>query len=73
MSAVGASLAMEVLTRGIIVSNVIVYGIVIQENGLDHTRLLKLQLDFSTGNCIFMRCWKEFDVNVLMNIVVSAL
>lgn len=73
MSAVAAKLALEVLTSGTLVDTVKVYGIVAAVTDLKHTRLIKLDLDFKSGKCTFMKCRKEFDLDILLNIVVSSL
>ena len=73
MSAIAASLALEILTCGTLVDTVSVYGIVAVITDLQHARLIKLKLDFRSGECTFMRCRKEFDLDLLLNMVVSSL
>lgn len=73
MSAVGASLAMEELAGGTLVDNVIVYGVVGRVDSLQHSRLIKLDMDFINGESKFMKCRKEFDFDILMNIIVDCL
>ena len=49
MSAVGASMAMEVLTQGILVNQATMYGVIIELDKPNETRLLKLTCDFPMG------------------------
>lgn len=58
MSAVAASLAMEVLAQDLLVNQVKIYGIVIRITNLDHTRLLRLDCNYVEGNCTFLKCRK---------------
>lgn len=73
MSATGTAISMEHLTRGVIVNKVTIYGIVVRIRELEHTKLLRLDMDFEAGECKFVKCRKEFNFDLLLNVVVSAL
>lgn len=64
MSAVAASLAMEVLVQDLLVNQVKIYGIVIRITNLDHTRLLRLDCNYVEGNCTFLKCRKVLPLSV---------
>ena len=49
MSAVGASMAMGVLIHGVLVNQATTYGIIIELDKLNETRVLKPTSNFSTG------------------------
>ena len=51
----------------------IVYGVVVQLSDLEHTKLIKLEMDFEAGKCKFVTCRKDFELDVLLNVVVSVL
>ena len=70
MSDIDAAIAMEYLTRGVIVNKVMVSGIVVRNIELEH---LKLVLDFEAGECKFVKCRMDFKFDELLNVVVSAL
>ena len=70
MSATGTAMAIEYLCRGILVNKVNVYGIV---NEPQHTKLIQLNIDFSTGECMFIKCRKDLDFDLILNVVVSCL
>ena len=73
MSATGTAMAIEYLSRGILVDKVNVYGIVVRVNEPQHTKLIQLKIDFSTGECMFIKCRKDFDFDLILNVVVSCL
>ena len=53
--------------------SVTVYGLVVQVKCANRTKLIKLISNFSTGECAFLRCRKELDLDLLLNVVVAAL
>ena len=55
MSAVGASLVMKALSQGVLINQVIIYGIVagmVDESALS-ARLIELNMSFELGICAF--------------------
>lgn len=73
MSAVAASMAMEILREGILVNQATVYGVIIKVDHWDHTCLLRLDCDFVKGKCTFLRCRKLLPLDFLLNAVLSVL
>ena len=73
MSAVGASMAMEVLTQGILVNQATMYGVIIELDKLSETRLLKLTCDFPMGTSTFLKSRKVLPLDILLNCVLSIL
>ena len=73
MSAVGASMAMEVLTQGILINQATMYGIVIELDKLNETRLLKLTCDFPMGTSTFLKSRKVLPLDIILNCVLSIL
>ena len=68
MSAIGSYMALKRLTQGIILRKVIVYGLVVVVSDLQHTRLLKLEMDLENGRCYFRECEQ-----LILNVIVSQL
>ena len=70
MSAVGASLAMEELNGGILVDKIVMYGLIGRVN---NSRQIRLDMDFVVGKSRFMKCRKEFNFDLLINIILDSL
>ena len=73
MSAVGATLTMRLLREGKVVDKVYMYGVVAAVKCLEQSKLLYLEMDYTTGQCHFKESVNVMDFDILMNIVVSFL
>ena len=56
MSGVGASITLKALSYGVVVKQVIIYGVVITTEESDRARLIQLHMDFERGACFFKQC-----------------
>ena len=54
MSGTGTAISMEYLGRGIIINKVVIYGIVVWINDLNHAKLIRLEMNFELGECKFI-------------------
>ena len=66
MSAVAASMVMEILKKGFLVNRATIYGVIIEIDHWDNTCLLRLDCDFSNAKCIFLRCRKLLPLDLLV-------
>lgn len=73
MSAVGATLTMHLLREGKVVDKVYMYGVVAVVKGLEQSKLLHLEMDYTTGQSHFKESVNVMDFDILMNTVVSFL
>ena len=73
MSAVVTSMAMEVLAQGILINQATIYGIIIEVDKLNETRLLKLTCDFVMATYTSLKCRKVLPLNLVLNCVLSVL
>ena len=73
MSAVAGSITIDALKQGFIVNEVTVFGVIVQISSLDHSLLIKLYWNFETGQRHLRKCVNEFNINELLNLVISEL
>ena len=73
MLATGAAIAMEYLASVTIINTIVVYGVVVRVKELEHTKLIRLTLDFSTGDSQFCVCRKDVPLDLLLNAVVTVI
>lgn len=71
MTAVAASLTLQVLQQGALVNRVTVYGIVPVVRNMDGTRLTKLMADFVKGKVDFCQAEDTYPLHLLLNAVVG--
>ena len=71
MSAVGASLVMKALSQGVLINQVIIYGIVgIIDESLS-ARLIKLYMNLEHGICAFQECDGKFHLSTVLNVTLA--
>ena len=40
---------------------------------IEHAKLIKLHMNYEAGECTYINCRKDFDFDLLLNVVVSSL
>ena len=73
MSRVAAAIAVQVLSDGVPIDKVSIFGLVLLVEHLDHTKLLKMECDFRNSVCRLTRCQAVFEFDLLLNAVVSCI
>ena len=73
MSGVAASLAVRVLSQGVLVDTVTMFGPVVTMEHLECTKLLKMECDLKNGVSRFTRYKGLFNFDLLLNAVVCSL
>ena len=73
MSGVAASLALRILSQGVLVDTVTMFGLVVTIEHLERTKLLKLECNLKNGMSKFVTCNGVFEFDLLLNAVVYRL
>ena len=71
MSGVGACITLKALSYGVLVQQVIIYGVVTTTEESNKARLIQLHMDFERGTCFFKQCDGCFPLDILLNAILS--